>query len=369
MKYIIFISFILLGSSCSKQLLPSSRSGGLLPDMPNEVPVLSSSSFAAKNKVKETVVAAKGKRDNAAPSISFLSPADGAVVSGVVNVAIAAKDNVGVTAVSISIDQVPVSSGYSYQWNTAGLESGFHRLTATARDAAGNTRTVSITVSIKTIVVVPPDTAKGTDIVMPAGMDQGSEGACVAFAVGYAARSVEYRNATGTLKVFSPEHLFNQVRFPGDCSIGTAMQTALEFIMVSGILPLSSMAYSSTNGCDLQPTEAQKQEALAYTIAGYYKMYTTDTAMIRARIREKKPVIISIVADNSFMNAGPGFIWSAYSGSGSLGHCVVICGYDDSKGAYKVFNSWGVGWGDQGYSYIDYNFFTTRTGTWCYSIK
>lgn len=120
--------------------------------------------------------------------------------------------------------------------------------------------------------------------------------------------------------------------------------------------------------CSLSPTATQLQEAANFKISGYYKLYTSDKAIIKQMIAQEKAVIISVVADNSFINAKPGFVWREYSGSGSLAHCIVICGYDDAKNAYKIMNSWGTGWGDAGFSWIDYDFFLTRTGTYCYAI-
>lgn len=38
------------------------------------------------------------------------------------------------------------------------------------------------------------------------------------------------------------------------------------------------------------------------------------------------------------------------------GHCVMLAGYDDSKNAFKVRNSWGTGWGLNGYYYMDYDY-------------
>ncbi len=35
-------------------------------------------------------------------------------------------------------------------------------------------------------------------------------------------------------------------------------------------------------------------------------------------------------------------------------HCVVLVGYDDSRNAWIIKNSWGYGWGDGGYGYIPY---------------
>ena len=41
------------------------------------------------------------------------------------------------------------------------------------------------------------------------------------------------------------------------------------------------------------------------------------------------------------------------------GHAVMAVGYDDSKGAFIVRNSWGTDWGIKGYFYLPYWYFTT----------
>src|SRR5574344_227390 len=38
-------------------------------------------------------------------------------------------------------------------------------------------------------------------------------------------------------------------------------------------------------------------------------------------------------------------------------HAMVLSGYDDSKHAFRVRNSWGPSWGDNGSIWVDYDFF------------
>ena len=318
--------------------------------------------------------------DLTAPTVNLLSPANGASYNtgDVISISSSASDNVGITNLSISINGSVVgssaSSSYSYSWNTSSAASGIHTITATARDAAGNQSVRSITVTLNTTVIVPP-TGSGVRLTMPPVITQGSEGSCVAFAVGYAARSAEqyYRSGatsySNSSNIFSPEFLYNQIKFSTDCNSGSAMHTALDFIKLNGICTFQSMPYSSSNGCSLLPTASQSSEAQNFKITSYAKMYTTDRAAIKSMVSQKHPVIINILADNSFISAKAGFIWKVYSGSGTLAHALVICGYDDSKNAYLVYNSWGTAWGDAGYSWIDYDFFLTKTGTYCYAIN
>ena len=38
------------------------------------------------------------------------------------------------------------------------------------------------------------------------------------------------------------------------------------------------------------------------------------------------------------------------------GHAICIAGYDDSKKLFKFKNSWGDGWGNEGYGYLTYDY-------------
>lgn len=47
-----------------------------------------------------------------------------------------------------------------------------------------------------------------------------------------------------------------------------------------------------------------------------------------------------------------------FSGLTSGGHAMVLVGFDDTTRMFVVRNSWGADWGDHGYCYISYDFFT-----------
>jgi thermitase len=93
-----------------------------------------------------------GSGDTTPPTASFISPTAGATVSGTVTVEVLVNDNVGVTSLSLNVDGASLgtdtSSPYSFQWDTKAATNGAHTLTATASDAAGNTSSTSITVTV-----------------------------------------------------------------------------------------------------------------------------------------------------------------------------------------------------------------------------
>ena len=312
------------------------------------------------------------------PSVIITSPTNGAAVSSTVTVAVTASDNIGVTSVTFKVDDVLVgtdnSAPYSFSWNTSTLASGIHNLSAAATDGAGNSNANSLQVTVNT-VVIPPTGSLPADalLLMPPVAVQGGEGCCVAFSVGYAARSAEqfyktnasaYDQATN---VFSPEFLYNQTKL-SDCASGVGVATALNFLMSTGISSWAVMPYSSYNGCSLMPTADQLAQAANYKISGFSRVPVADITAIKTMIVNKHPLVITFAIDQSFSQAHPGFVWRSYSGAPGVSHSVAICGYDDSKHAYKIMNSWGTTWGDAGYSWIDYDFLPQAAYYYAYVI-
>src|SRR5206468_3170616 len=87
--------------------------------------------------------------DTTSPTVTVSSPANAATVSGTVTITAAASDNVGVSSVTIAAAGTTLCTAtlapYSCAWNTTTVANGNYTITATARDAAGNSNTSSIT--------------------------------------------------------------------------------------------------------------------------------------------------------------------------------------------------------------------------------
>jgi hypothetical protein len=342
----------------------------------SKVPLIMSSDLAKGNIEPENALmaSAKGKpykpptttSDATAPTVSITSPSNGSTVSGTVTVSISASDNVGVTSISATAGGTNIgssaNSSASFSWSTSGLADGNYIITATAKDAAGNTGTYSITVGIKTTIVVQPPTSttlpSSYALVMPPVMNQGSEGSCVAFAAVYA-RSYETYKRTGatsysqSTNILSPEYLFNQTKTSATSCSGSALITTFDFLKNNGVCTWTTMPYTWTD-CSTMPNSTQTAQAANYRIASYSQIYASDVTAIKNMLVANRPLVSQYSVDNEFYNATTGFIWK------SLGtvigyHALAICGYDDAKHAYKVINQWGTSWGDAGYSWIDYD--------------
>jgi|GEM_PF-2298707 len=102
--------------------------------------------------------------DTTPPTVAMTAPASAATVSGSVAVSATASDNVGVVGVQFLLDgsnlgAEDTASPYSVTWNTTTAANGSHTLSARARDAAGNTSTASVTVTVSNPDITPPTVA------------------------------------------------------------------------------------------------------------------------------------------------------------------------------------------------------------------
>jgi thermitase len=90
--------------------------------------------------------------DTQPPAVKFLSPTSGALLGTSAMVTTSASDDAGAAGLSQSLfiggKLVATASGtgLSYRWNTRKLAKGTYNLQVTARDAAGNATTTSVSV-------------------------------------------------------------------------------------------------------------------------------------------------------------------------------------------------------------------------------
>jgi outer membrane protein assembly factor BamB len=72
---------------------------------------------------------------------------------------------------------------------------------------------------------------------------------------------------------------------------------------------------------------------------------------------QRKILVFVVKIDWSFFGLGPDTVWNN-NGTSIVGyHGLCIVGYDDSKQAFKVRNSWGADWAGGGYCWIGYKTF------------
>ncbi len=198
--------------------------------------------------------------------------------------------------------------------------------------------------------------------------DQGNQGSCVGWATAYAMKTYQ-ENAERKWGVatkehqFSPAFIYNQIRLGPTCEGGTYYTDALNLLTRYGAATLSMFPYDAAR-CSALPTPLVKQSAEAFRIASWRRVNTADETEVKTHLAGGFPVLVGMPVDQAFMNLRGEGIYQGLSGPILGGHAMAVTGYDDSKGAFEVLNSWGTAWGHRGRGWLSYAGFrqTVREG-------
>lgn len=172
--------------------------------------------------------------------------------------------------------------------------------------------------------------------------NQGSCGSCWAFGT-LGAMEAAYKLKYGTTLDLSEQYLVSCNTLGYGCDGGWF---AFAMCKSPGAILESCFPYKAVDApCSYcsNPTR--------YSVPSYGSVSTT-TAKIKQAIYTYGSVAASVYV-NSYFQAYKSGVFSG-CGTGSVNHAIVLCGWDDAKGAWLLKNSWGTGWGLQGFMWIKY---------------
>jgi len=189
--------------------------------------------------------------------------------------------------------------------------------------------------------------------------DQGKQGSCVGWAVGYAARayyaqSLEHRPGQAS-DIPSPAYIYNAIAStPGDCNAGSAVPDALD-LLKTGALSLADAPYDARYCAP--PSSAERERASDFRISAWLAVSPQSPDQIKAELAQGNPVIISLKSRPAFQRLRGEAIYNSSSEPSDGRHALTLVGYDDERQAFKLINSWGLRWGSRGYGWIGYDAF------------
>lgn len=213
-----------------------------------------------------------------------------------------------------------------------------------------------------------PSSVDLSDYFPPIG-DQGQYGTCVAWACGYNLRSFidakagEYTTFTDSKK-YSPKDLFLSISDRGDDCNGAFFESAFDVMVSRGVATLSTVPYTDLGDCSQDVESSWTSNANDHKIENYRDI-DVDVATIKTYLANGRAVVFGAKLGDEFMDSNSDDVldYQTYGYTGQHAyHAMILCGYDDSKGsngAFRVVNSWGSDWGDNGYIWVDENFFVS----------
>lgn len=226
-----------------------------------------------------------------------------------------------------------------------------------------------------------PSSKMWTQYTPPVG-NQGQYGTCVAWATGYGLKTTLNRidgrisSSNSAANQTSPVDLWHLMRVKADqkasasCG-GSSFDPAFKVMMTYGVQRMSNKPFTNQKmTCDPATTVAMgnSSDKLGdYRVVAYTRELanTKDYGMTAANIKAhlaQGPLVVGAKLGERFMRWNSSNVIytddpDSYNG-GHAYHAMMVVGYDDSKGAFRIQNSWGSSdWGDNGFIWVDYDFF------------
>ncbi|MFM2004622.1 MAG: hypothetical protein RLZZ09_277 [Pseudomonadota bacterium] len=108
--------------------------------------------------------------------------------------------------------------------------------------------------------------------------------------------------------------------------------------------------------CTHQPDAAVAARAARFRIDDYERVDANDLGRLKEQIADGNPVIFGMDVSPDLYRLKRGVYNDlSPSGIGRNGHAMVLVGYSDPNQAFKVINSWGPRWGEDGFGWISYD--------------
>lgn len=200
----------------------------------------------------------------------------------------------------------------------------------------------------------------------PPVYDQGQLGSCTANAIGAA---FQFELIKQKLPSFIPSRLFiyyNERVLEGHVSVdsGAQIRDGVKSIATQGVCDEKLWPYLITKFA-VKPKKSLFTSALKNLALQYTRLNNTAINELKSCLAAGSPFVFGFTVYDSFESdivAQTGIVpMPAASEHVKGGHAVMAVGYDDSKKAFIVRNSWGVNWGLNGYFYMPYAYITSTS--------
>jgi Papain family cysteine protease len=222
----------------------------------------------------------------------------------------------------------------------------------------------------------------------PSVINQDDSGVCVGMSTAYYMRTILEaisKNITDKDAIdkitYSPSYLYNLIKpnDDSDCKKGTELKKAFDVLQNKGVATFTQQEFPNCTkdlSLNINPESKIIEYVRLFNLADDNENLDLIT---KKALSENTPVVVGFMMTESVNQLGQnGFwknlwrnimaffgvkvfeeigLWKPENSPNTGGHAVCIVGYDDNKfgGAFKIINSWGKNFGEEGYFWIRYS--------------
>ncbi len=136
------------------------------------------------------------------------------------------------------------------------------------------------------------------------------------------------------------------------------ISTALE-ILRAGVVSLAEMPYDDKI-CGPAPDIEMQSRAKEFRIDGWAYVDPDSFDIIKGALADGNAVVFGIRIAKTFNEFKGNGVYSRSPKDTLMGgHAMVLVGYDDERKAFRLQNSWGKDWADQGRAWLSYDTFSS----------
>jgi C1A family cysteine protease len=194
----------------------------------------------------------------------------------------------------------------------------------------------------------------------PPVYNQGQLGSCTANGI---AGAIEFDQGKIGNSEFTPSRLFiyyNERVIEGTVNqdSGAQVRDGIKSVVTLGAPPETDWPYVIANFAERPPPLAYTDAKL--DLVSSYARVTQSLAQMQGCLAEGYPFVFGFTVYQSFESqavASSGIVPMPSPGEATVGgHCVLAVGYNNTTRTFIIRNSWGTGWGMNGYCTMPYEY-------------
>lgn len=198
----------------------------------------------------------------------------------------------------------------------------------------------------------------------PKPQDQGQEPSCTAWAIAYAAMTIQQavaqriNNSEDIDKMAcSKSFVYNQLVEKNKGGIPSVEET-ISFLQSKGTCLAST--FNNHEPIGKKPDSLAILEAKEFSLGEMKEVFVPDSSMswhirlFKRFLKDSIPIVVGLRLPAVFSPSNKRFEYDPEIPQDTAAHAMCLIGYDEQDSTFELMNSWGTNWGDSGFVSMRY---------------